>query len=261
LTASASDDGSVAKVEYYAGALKIGQATASPYTFVWTPGATGSYVLTAVATDNTGLTTTSNAATVSVTAVTGGTTVVLQRGLNGYAGVSDTFLDKNLKTTVRGAMTPLYLDKTTYRPLIRFGIFQSEGGPVPNGATIVSASLQLYKQYYDDTVRLNPLLKPWVESQATWMLSQTGVPWSSAGAAGAGSDYGSSADAVVSVPFNPGWVAFDVTARVQQWANSGSSNYGWRVDSTASPVNAKTFNSSEYTTDATLRPKLTIVYR
>ena len=86
------------------------------------------------------------------------------------------------------------------------------------------------------------------------------MPWTTAGAANAGSDYGSSADAVVSVPFNPGWVAFDVTARVQQWANSGSANYGWRVDSTASPVNAKLFNSSEYTTDTSLRPKLTIMY-
>ena len=51
-----------------------------------------------------------------------------------------------------------------------------------------------------------------------------------------------------------------MTARVQQWANSGSANYGWRVDSTASPVNAKLFNSSEYTTDTSLRPKLTIIY-
>jgi len=259
LTASASDNGTVTKVDYYAGALKIGQATASPYSLVWTPGATGSYVLTAVATDNAGLTATSNAATVSVTAATG-TTIVLQRGLNGYAGVSDTFLDKNLKTTVRGAVTPLYLDSVSYTPLIRFGVFQSEGGPIPDGSTIQSASLQLYKQSYDDTIRLNPLLKPWVESEATWLLSQTGVPWTTAGAAGAGSDYGNSADAVVSVPFNPGWVAFDVTARVQQWSSNSSTNFGWRLGSTVSPVNAKTLNSSEYTTDATLRPKLTVVY-
>ncbi|MEP6997522.1 MAG: Ig-like domain-containing protein, partial [Betaproteobacteria bacterium] len=229
LTASASDpDGTVSKVEYYAGAVKVGQATSSPYTFVWTPSASGTYVLTAVATDNGGLTGTSTAATVTVTAVTG-TTVVLQRGLNGYALVSDTFLDKNLQTTVRGAMTPLYLDSAAYTPLIRFGVFQAEGGPVPTGATIQSATLQLYKQYYDDTIRLNPLLKPWVENQATWLLSQTGIPWTTAGAAGVGSDYASSADAVISVPFNPGWVTFDVTARIQQWANNSSTNFGWRL--------------------------------
>jgi hypothetical protein len=259
LTASASDSGGIAKVEYYAGTVLIGQATVSPYTVSWTPSASGSYVLTAVATDNGGLTATSNAATVTVTSVTG-STVVLQRGLSGYAGVSDTFLDNSLQTTVRGAMSPLYLASNTYTPLIRFAVFQAEGGPVPNGATIQSATLQLYKQYYDDTIRLNSLLKPWVENQATWLLSQSGVPWTAGGASGAGSDYRSSADAVVSVPFNPGWIAFDVSARVQQWASNPVGNYGWRLGSTASAVNAKTFNSSEYASDVTLRPKLTVVY-
>ena len=260
LTASASDvGGTVTKVDYYAGSVNIGTATTPPYTVVWTPSATGNYALTAVATDNIGLTGTSNIANVTVNTVTV-TTVVLQRGLNGYAQVSDTYLDRNLAKYPRGALTPLYNDSANYSTLIRFGVFQPEGGPVPSGATIQSATLQMYKQYYDDTIRLNPLLKPWVESQATWQISQTGVPWTSAGANGVGSDYASSADAVISVPFNPGWISFDVTARVRQWASNASSNFGWRLVSTTSPVNAKTFNSSEYTTDPTLRPKLTIVY-
>jgi hypothetical protein len=260
LTASTGDvDGTVTKVDYYAGSVNIGTATTPPYTVVWTPSATGNYALTAVATDNIGLTGTSNIAKVTVNAVTV-TTVVLQRGLNGYAQVSDTYLDRTLAIYPRGALTPLYDDSANYSTLIRFGVFQPEGGPVPSGATIQSATLQMYKQYYDDTIRLNPLLKPWVESQATWQISQTGVPWTSAGANGVGSDYATSADAVISVPFNPGWVSFDVTARVRQWASNASSNFGWRLVSTTSPVNAKAFNSSEYTTDPTLRPKLTIVY-
>ena len=60
---------------------------------------------------------------------------------------------------------------------------------MPNGAVILSATLALYKQLYNDTLRLNPLLKPWVESQATWTITQTGVPWTVGGAAGAGTDY------------------------------------------------------------------------
>jgi hypothetical protein len=173
-----------ALVEYFANGGKVGQAATAPYSLTWVPAAVGSYVLTARATDNLGAMTTSTPITVTVTSVSGTTTVVLQRGLLGYAGVTDTFLDNYLPTTVRGAMNPLYVDGTTYRPLLRFAIFQSEGGPVPNGATIQSAKLELYKQYYDYTLRLNALLKPWVESQATWMLSQTGVAWSVAGAAG-----------------------------------------------------------------------------
>jgi hypothetical protein len=215
-------------------------------------------VLTAVATDNALATTTSNAATVTVTS--GSTTAVLRRGLNGYSGVSDTFLDKYVPTTVRGSFNPLYLDSTNYAPLIRFTIFQSEGGPVPNGVTIQSATLQLYKQSYNDTVRLNALLKPWIESQATWQLSQTGVPWTAAGASGAGTDYTSSTDAVISVPFNPGWVSFDVSTRVRQWEVNTATNFGWRLGA-AGAVNAKTFNASEYTADPTLRPTLTIVYQ
>jgi hypothetical protein len=183
---------------------------------------------------------------------------VLQRGLNGYAGVSDTYTDNFLRTTVRGGTTPLLLHPVNYNPLIRFAIFQSDGGPVPDGSTIVSATLALYKQYYNDTIRLNALLKPWVESQATWTVRQTGVPWTVGGAAGAGTDYSTVTDALVTPSWNPGWVTFDVTPRVSQWS-SGSANYGWRIAQTTTGGNSKQFYPSEYKT-LSLRPKLTVVY-
>ena len=69
LIAAASDsDGTVSKVEFYAGATKLGQSTSPPYTLNWTPAQTGSYTLTAVATDNVAASTTSSAVTVTVTA-------------------------------------------------------------------------------------------------------------------------------------------------------------------------------------------------
>ena len=259
LTASASDpDGTVTKVDFYANGTLVGSDTAAPYTLVWTPGAVGSYVLTAVATDNKLATTTSAAINVTVNPVATGTTVVLQRGLSGYAGASDTYLDRYLPTTVRGALSTLLLDPANYNSLLRFAIYQSEGGPVPNDAVIQSATLALYKQYYNDTLRLNALLKPWVESQATWTVSQTGVPWTVVGAAGAGTDYNTTTDALVTPSWNPGWVSFDVTLRVRQWA--ARANYGWRMTQPTPGSNVKYFVSSEYTTDTTLRPKLTIVY-
>ena len=261
LTANANDtDGTVTKVDYYANGVPIGTAATTPYTLAWTPAATGSYSLTAIATDNSLATTTSSPVSVTVNPVATGTTVVLQRGLNAYAGASDTFLDNNLRTTVRGGLASLYLDPVNYNPLIRFAIFQSEGGPVPNGAVIQSATLALYKQYYNDTLRLNALLKPWVEGQATWTVSQTGVPWTVGGAAGAGTDYSTTTDALVTPNWNPGWVTFDVTPRVQQWSSSGA-NYGWRMAQTTTGSNSKVFNSSEYTTDTTLRPTLTVIYQ
>ena len=78
LTATAADaDGTVAKVEFLANGSVIGQATSAPYAMTWTPAATGSYVLTARATDNVGAATTSAAATVTVTAPSGAVNVAL----------------------------------------------------------------------------------------------------------------------------------------------------------------------------------------
>ena len=69
LAATASDnDGSIAKVDFFAGATLIGTATAAPYTVNWSGVPAGTYALTARATDNLGASTTSSAVTVTVNA-------------------------------------------------------------------------------------------------------------------------------------------------------------------------------------------------
>ena len=64
-TASASD-GAVQKVEFYAGTTKLGQSTTAPYSFIWPRPRSGTYALTARATDNAGLKTKSAPVTVTV---------------------------------------------------------------------------------------------------------------------------------------------------------------------------------------------------
>lgn len=72
LAATAADaDGTVTKVEFYAGATELGQSTSAPFTFAWSGAAVGSYVLTAVATDNLGTVTTSAAVSITVDPVPG----------------------------------------------------------------------------------------------------------------------------------------------------------------------------------------------
>jgi regulation of enolase protein 1 (concanavalin A-like superfamily) len=67
LVASAADsDGSVVRVDFYAGSALIGSATWPPYTTTWTNVPVGTYTLTAVATDNLGAQTRSATITVSV---------------------------------------------------------------------------------------------------------------------------------------------------------------------------------------------------
>jgi hypothetical protein len=71
LAANAADaDGSVARVEFFSGATLLGTDTSSPYAYTWSNVAAGSYSLRAVAHDNTGAS--SSSATATVTVQTGG---------------------------------------------------------------------------------------------------------------------------------------------------------------------------------------------
>ena len=82
LTATAADsDGSVVKVEFFAGTTLLATLSAAPYTTVWKNPLPGSYTLTARATDNRGATTTSTAASITV----GGTAVRITAPADGTA--------------------------------------------------------------------------------------------------------------------------------------------------------------------------------
>ena len=258
LSAAAFDsDGTIARVEYYANGVRIGQSSVAPYTLPFNPILVGSYALSAIAVDNVGGMAKSAVLNVAVDAPL--TTRVLQRGLGGYAAASDTTLDAYAPTTPEGATASLYLDASNYVPLIRFAVFASEGGPVPDGAVVQSATLSLAKQYYAGTFALNALLGDWNEQQTTWSQRTSGIPWALPGARAAGIDYEAASDDTIDAPFNAGWIDFDVTARARQWA-AGSRNFGWRVTQLDSAGNAKIFDASEYAADPSLRPKLTVVY-
>ena len=261
LQATAGDTGgTVTKVEFYSGGVKLGEDTSAPYSVSWTGAAVGSHVLTAVAYDNGGASTTSPGVSVIVAASEGQQTVTLQDGINGYAGTRDAYI-YDLQTTLNFGARPHLLDKATgsrLRSLVKFAIFQSEGGPVPDGATITSATLSLYKySSYDYKYQLRPVLANWVEGEVTWNQSRQGVPWASPGAQG--SDIAAGYDAQADTPFAPGWLAFDVTGGVQAMG-LGRANQGWLLDGVSGNNNIKRFYSREYTTNPALRPKLMVQY-
>ncbi|WP_103070073.1 Ig-like domain-containing protein [Aquimarina sediminis] len=64
ITANATDDGTVSKVEFFNGTTKLGEDTTSPYSYTITNAQAASYSLTAIATDNEANQTTSEAVTV-----------------------------------------------------------------------------------------------------------------------------------------------------------------------------------------------------
>jgi hypothetical protein len=265
IIADAADlDGQVSKVEFYAGAIKLGEAVSAPYRLLWSPASSGTVAITAAATDDRGARVTTAAVNITILAGAGGTnTVTLQRGTAPNAAVADLYLSSYHKTTNLGASTSMQDQREYYSNLLRFAIFQAEGGPVPDGAQIISAQLSLYKySNYDMVYGLHRVLRDWSESAATWNQRLAGQPWSAPGANGAGSDYVVVADATAATSWAPEWIAFDLTAAVANMSSDPArANYGWRLRSVSGNTNLKRIYSSEFAADPTLRPKLVISYR
>src|SRR5919201_2283105 len=142
--------------------------------------------------------------------------------------------------TNKGGLTELDLrDTNTDSGLVRFNIFQSEGGPVPSGATITSATISIYKAFGADAVfKASLVLRPWTEMGATWNVTGSGASWTTPGAQGAGSDILATADGQGSAPDSAAnncadgighdicFLNIDVTAGVQAFSSGAMTNNG-----------------------------------
>jgi chitinase len=94
ITANASDsDGTVAVVEFYAGATLIGSDTTAPYAMSWNDVGVGQYALTAVARDNGGAMTVSGARDIRVDAVALPRTAIFTASTNHATAVDRYFLE------------------------------------------------------------------------------------------------------------------------------------------------------------------------
>ena len=266
MQAAASDsDGTVQKVEFYAGIVKLGETTSSPYAFTWTTAPVGPQVLSAIAYDDDGAPSAPSSVSVTVSPGSGGTptTVTLQRGSGAGTAIADTYLSSYSKTRNYGTADAL-LDLSQYNILVRAAIFQSEGGPVPNGSTIESAQLSFYKwSSYAMTYGVHRVLLPWSESTSTWNDRLPGTPWAAPGGKVVDVDYAGLAEANASVGYEPGWIEFDITAHVQTLSSTVVAvNNGWRLQPVAGATSSlKRLYSSEYAANPAFRPKLVITYR
>jgi PKD repeat protein len=239
----------------------------------------GQYIASLTVTDSAGCTSaTPDTETITVT---GGPTVTLMQGLNGYTGTTDAHLwgadpnvNRDLVFSIRTEGTSgscSFCDSE----VIRFAIFAAEGGPVPNGATITSATLSLYQFGGPPAViKASRLLKSFNEQQVTWNSTASGTSWTVGGANGSGTDYVATADGQAQSPDadaldcdgppadpNQCWVHINVTSGVQAFAG-GTANHGWKIAQVSSPIpgNYKNFNASENPGFPNFRPKLTITY-
>ena len=96
LSANANDSiGSIAKVEFFAGSTKLGQALSAPFTFAWTGVPAGTYSITALATDNFGATATSAPVICTVTSSSTGQAIDVALQTNGAVASASSVYSAN----------------------------------------------------------------------------------------------------------------------------------------------------------------------
>ena len=194
---------------------------------------------------------------------TSATTATFQQGAAGYTGTVDTFIRGTTEgNTNYSANTGLEWDDnsgttTDEITLIRFtGLFASEGGPIPNGATITYATLTYMTTNLTGTSTADGNPANVYESLVNW--PGTTVTYNNfGGEAGVQTDeYNPTVIASALADALSTQYTINVTSSLQRWSD-GTANYGWVFLPTAS--DGVTIYSSDFATVAN-HPLLTVVY-
>lgn len=169
----------------------------------------------------------------------------------------DTYVDAGSKTTNYGNSSDLIINRRNNlweRILVQFNI-----SALPPGAIVRDAQLQLY-MYASNGGNFNAearaLIAPWDEGTATWNDRQVGTPWISPGG-----DYSGYVEDSVVLDNVAGWKTWNVKRLVDSWVRGSQPNYGLIIMPSNNGASDRTFYSSDYPTDPTLRPKLFISYQ
>lgn len=259
INASAADsDGTVTKVDFFAGSTLVGTDSTAPYSVTWSA-PIGSHNLTAIATDNLGATRTSSAVSISVTAPGGGpTTVSLQNGTNGYNGMVDTTVRSDATTTNYGSATTLLADGSPdYSALLKWDL-----SSIPAGKQVTSAKLTFnVTDVSSSAYEFYALKRAWVEGEATWQRASAAAAWQTAGVNGANDRETTVLGAITGSPKGTITVTLNAAgiAKVQSWINGPATNFGF-VLLDYSISNGLDVSSSEAGT-VSQRPILTITYQ
>jgi len=158
------------------------------------------------------------------------TTRTFRQGIGGYTGAHDTWIDQSTPAAAHDSDTIIVTDGSPLRHgLIRFGgVFGTDPGLVPPGATILAAKLSILTgpsaangDSSADQMTVHRMLTPWPNG-ATWASMSGGISTDGTEAA--------TADDFRHLPNTLNTLCvFDVTPTVQAWCNDPSSNHGWAV--------------------------------
>ena len=187
------------------------------------------------------------------------TQVTFQRGLNGYAGVQDAYIDTFHRDTNSGDKGLQIKQDGQHRSLLHFDL-----STLPTNAVIDAAELQFYvwnQSYAGRTLDVTAyaLLQSWEEYGVTFNSRRAGEPWAVPGADGIGTDRAGTLAATTRLTTANAWARLDLRTAVQGWVTDPASNHG--VILIGGPGAAVYFGicSSEYPSVPN-RPKLTVTY-
>ncbi len=188
-------------------------------------------------------------------------TLILQQGLDGYAGFSDV----SISTIDRFEAHPDAPELT-----VRCGDFYQEGlilvgidlSSIPSNATIRKAELSIFGGAGKEvTLSAYPLGTDWSPHRVNWVDADHQKTWTAPGLK-RGLDYAVDPADTATTNNEPSWQTFDITDAAQQWAADPQSNFGlvilgdwpgWQLGP------QREFASSE-SDNTTHRPKLIITY-
>jgi hypothetical protein len=194
-------------------------------------------------------------------------TLVLQQERSGYSDALDTTLD-GWSPTTNFAGQELLLARWNREaaseeksPVLRFGL-----GPLPAGAHVVSAQLEVYaverSVQADLALAVFGLQRPWSVTAASWERATATQPWALPGANGVSSDRDAGPAGLTRLEATQRWYGFDVTHLVQRWQANPPGNAGVLLEAAAGTENANVeyrFASAQFPTPAQ-RPRLIVRY-
>ncbi len=200
-------------------------------------------------------------------------TLILQDGLNGYAGTKDNGMDKSAPLCNKGNYIGFGIGGTDQSSmLLSFDLSQ-----IPAGSTITSATLFIYslednrpqgalsyayelKKDWEEGTNAAGCGNPLSQMPSNWTQASSSVNWQQGGATGTEDIYPTG---IPSSEEGIGWIEWDFTSLVDSWVNDSAShpNYGAVLHGTSLDTwNGVKVYSRNYAIDTSLRPKITIIY-
>jgi len=198
-------------------------------------------------------------ATPTATLAPGVRQIILQQGVAGYEGTSDTYLDFGQQSLNHGSDNWLEVHSDGTRvSLLRFDL-----SGVPADITLLRADVQLHAIDWTAsrtaTARVHRVLRDWMYEEATWANATASALWFFPGCSGLGTDRAvvpETTEILAGISYK---YSFEVTDAVAGWLAHPGSNYGLLMAADATSSVGYTFASGNHQT-LDYRPALVITY-